>query len=286
MSQAALGVSAGWPAPAKLNLFLHITGRRADGYHELQTLFQLLDYGDELAFSVRGDGRLRRLGDGAHAPADEDLVVRAARALQAATGCPLGADIRITKRLPAGGGLGGGSSDAATTLVALNRLWGCGLEEGALRALGLQLGADVPVFVAGRSAWAEGVGERLEPVDLPQQWYAVVCPDAHLSTAALFADAQLTRNCPRMTIRDFFAGRHQNVFEPVARRADAAVEQAFAWLSERGGARLTGSGGCLFAAFETRAAAAAALAGLPRRWRGFVAQGVNRSPLLDRLARG
>jgi 4-diphosphocytidyl-2-C-methyl-D-erythritol kinase len=278
-------VSRGWPAPAKLNLFLHITGRRPDGYHELQTVFQLIDHGDELDFALRADGIVRRLGSGAHARAGEDLVVRAARLLQRETGCRLGVDIHLTKRLPAGGGLGGGSSDAATTLVALNRLWACDLETEVLCRLGLELGADVPVFVAGRSAWAEGVGERLEPLELPARWYAVLCPDAHLSTARLFADPELTRDCPRMTIPDFFAGGHRNVFEPVARRYDPEVDAAFAWLARRGEPRLTGSGGCLFAAFDSRQAAEAALSGLPQRWHGFVARGVSRSPLLDRLER-
>ncbi len=277
--------SRGWPAPAKLNLFLHITGRRPDGYHELQTMFQLLDYGDELDFTLRADGCIRRLGSCNHAPPEQDLVVRAARLLQQTAGTTLGVDIRLNKRLPAGGGLGGGSSDAATTLVALNALWACGLDEAALQSLGLRLGADVPVFITGRSAWAEGVGERLQPVDLPTAWYAVVCPDAHLSTAALFQDPRLTRDCARMTISNFFAGDHGNVFEPVARQHEPAVDEAFRWLGRHGRARLTGSGACLFASFNSREAAVAALTGLPARWHGFVARGLNRSPLLDRLAR-
>jgi len=278
-------VSRAWPAPAKLNLFLHVTGRRPNGYHELQTVFQLLDHGDELDFALRADGRIRRMGRGSHAPPEEDLVVRAARLLQREAGCRLGADIHLRKRLPVGGGLGGGSSDAATTLVALNRLWDCGLETRALQDLGLRLGADVPVFVAGRCAWAEGVGERLEPLDLPERWYAVVCPGAHLSTARLFADPELTRDCTRMTIADFFAGAHRNVFEPVARRIEPAVGEVLAWLGRRSEARLTGSGACVFAGFDTRAGAEAALADLPARWHGFVARGVNRSPLLERLER-
>ncbi|HEX6549495.1 MAG TPA: 4-(cytidine 5'-diphospho)-2-C-methyl-D-erythritol kinase, partial [Gammaproteobacteria bacterium] len=194
-------ISRNWPAPAKLNLFLHITGRRADGYHTLQTLFQFLDHGDLLDFRVRADGRIVRIAGPAGIPPDQDLAVRAAHRLQAAAGVSLGADISLHKRLPAQAGLGGGSSDAATTLVALNRLWGAGLSVEQLAALGLELGADVPVFVKGRAAWAEGVGEQLTPLDeLPEPWFLVIQPAAEVSTRELFQAAELTRNSLPITI--------------------------------------------------------------------------------------
>jgi len=269
-----------WPAPAKLNLFLHITGRRADGYHELQTLFQFVDYGDELRFDIRADGEVRRLGQIAGVAAEDDLTVRAARLLQAETGCAHGVDIDIDKRLPMGGGLGGGSSDAATTLVALNRLWGLGLSEDRLALLGLRLGADVPVFVRGRAAWAEGVGERLRPVDLPEPWYLILQPHAHVATADLFADPQLTRDQQPIKIRDFLAGAGQNVFEPLVRAAYPDVNAALAWLNARAAGRMTGTGACVFAAFENEALAREVAAQAAGRWPAIVARGCNRSPLL------
>ena len=269
-----------WPAPAKLNLFLHITGRRADGYHELQTLFQFVDYGDELRFDIRADGEVRRLGQIAGVAAEDDLTVRAARLLQAETGCAHGVDIDIDKRLPMGGGLGGGSSDAATTLVALNRLWGLGLSEDRLALLGLRLGADVPVFVRGRAAWAEGVGERLRPVDLPEPWYLILQPHAHVATADLFADPQLTRDQQPIKIRDFLAGAGQNVFEPLVRAAYPDVNAALAWLNARAAGRMTGTGACVFAAFENEAQAREVAAQAAGRWPAIVARGCNRSPLL------
>jgi 4-diphosphocytidyl-2-C-methyl-D-erythritol kinase len=274
-----------WPAPAKLNLFLHITGRRPDGYHELQTVFQFLDYGDELRFAPREDGVVRRLGEVAGVAPEQDLVVRAARLLQTATRCTRGADIHLTKRLPLGGGLGGGSSDAATTLTALNQLWGLGLDDEALAALGLQLGADVPVFVRGHAAWAEGVGERLTPVDLPEPWYVVLAPPVAVSTAALFADPQLTRHARPLRIRDFFVGAGTNVFEPLVRRQYPEIDAALRWLSGYSPARLTGTGACVFAAFETEGAARAVAADVAGRWGVIVAAGRNRSPLRDALAR-
>jgi len=277
--------STGWPAPAKLNLFLHITGRRADGYHLLQTVFQPLSVGDSLDFLILEQDEVRLQTPLPGVAPEADLVVRAARCLKAATGHPGGVAIRVHKSLPMGGGLGGGSSDAATTLVALNRLWGLGLDDKRLGALGLGLGADVPVFVTGRAAWAEGVGERLEPLALPEPWYLVIHPGVSVATGALFGDPQLTRNCAPITIPDFLSGRGGNVFEPVVCGRYAEVAHAMAWLRDAAGsARLTGTGACVFAPLEDRAGAEALLQRLPTGWRGFAAQGLNRSPLLERLA--
>ncbi|MBU6420638.1 MAG: 4-(cytidine 5'-diphospho)-2-C-methyl-D-erythritol kinase [Gammaproteobacteria bacterium] len=277
-------VSRGWPAPAKLNLFLHVTGRRADGYHLLQTLFQFLDHGDTLDFELRADGRITRpTGPGEIAEA-EDLVVRAAQLLRESSGVRHGVDIHLHKRLPHQAGLGGGSSDAATTLVALNRLWAAGLDTEALAALALELGADVPVFVRGRAAWAEGVGEILTPVDLPEPWYLVLQPGCSVATREVFQAPDLTRNSAAITIARFYAGEGQNDFEPVVRKRYPPVAQALDWLGQRAPARLTGSGACVFAAFESENAARLVLSALPQAWQGFVARGRNRSPLLDRLA--
>jgi 4-diphosphocytidyl-2-C-methyl-D-erythritol kinase len=273
---AALGP---WPAPAKLNLFLHITGRRDDGYHTLQTVFQYLDYGDRLYFAPRADGAIHCFGGPPGIPADADLCVRAARLLQATAGVSTGVDIYNEKRLPAGAGLGGGSSDAATTLWVLNRLWGTGLEPEPLAALGLRLGADVPVFLFGRAAWAEGVGEVLTAVDPPRPWYLVVNPAVSVSTAAVFSDPELTRNSPRMTIRDFLSGGGHNDCEAVVRRRYPAVAAALDWLKRFAPARMTGSGACVFAPFATQADAQTVWRQLPAGWDGFVARGVNRSPL-------
>ena len=274
-----------WPAPAKLNLFLHITGRRADGYHELQTVFRLLDWGDRIALRVRDDGQVRRVGASVAGVAEaDDLVVRAAIALQKAAGSSKGADIRVEKRIPAGGGFGGGSSDAATVLVALNALWGTGLDEDALAAIGLQLGADVPVFVRGGNAWAEGVGEKLTPLALPPAWYLLADPGVHVPTAELFRSPDLTRDATPVKIADFASGTVLgNAFEPVLRHREPAVEAAFQALSRAGRVRLTGSGGGCFVEFATRAAAEQALAGLPGELRAWVVAGAARSPLLDAL---
>jgi len=276
--------SCAWPAPAKINLFLHVTGRRADGYHELQTLFQFLSRGDTLAFLPRADGVVRsRFGPPGVSP-DDDLVLRAARRLQEASRTTLGADIALTKRLPIGGGLGGGSSNAATTLVALNHLWGAELDRGSLAELGLELGADVPVFLGGHAAWGEGVGERLTPTDLREPWYLVIVPPVAVATAELFADPELTRNCPPITIRDFLSGGGDNVFEAPVRRRYPAVSEALDWLAGRGTTpRLTGTGACVFGAFNEESAARVARAALPSGWRGFVARGHNRSPLATRM---
>jgi 4-diphosphocytidyl-2-C-methyl-D-erythritol kinase len=276
-----------WPAPAKLNLFLHVVGRRADGYHELQTVFRLLDFGDEIALRVRADGRIERVAGLAGVAPEADLAVRAARALQAASGTPLGADIAVSKRIPAGGGMGGGSSDAATVLRALDQLWGCGLDAHRLAAIGLALGADVPVFVHGRTAWAEGVGERLQPLDLPPQVYLVVDPGAQVATGPVFQAPELTRDTPRTTIRGFLDGvPTRNDLEPVVRLRHPTVDAALTWLGRIAPARLTGSGACVFAAMPDRAAAERAAAECPSPWRAIVAASRDRSGLLDRLDAG
>lgn len=275
-----------WPAPAKLNLFLHITGRRADGYHLLQTVFQLLDVGDEIRLRLRDDGKLKRINDLPGVAEADDLVIRAARALQLQTGCELGADIEVDKRLPMGGGVGGGSSDAATVLVALNRLWGTELSVDQLAEIGVRLGADVPVFIRGHSAWAEGVGEHLEAVELPSRWYLVVSPGVSVSTAEIFTASELTRDCTPITIRAFLSQGGGNVCESVVVARYPQVGEMLDWLADLPGAvdaRMTGTGACAFAAFDDESKARDALADLPKRWQGFVARGVNRSPLLEAL---
>jgi len=268
-----------WPAPAKLNLFLHVTGRRADGYHELQTVFQFLDLADRLYFGLRSDGEIRRHGGPAGVAPGDDLCVRAAGLLQSQGGISQGVDIYNEKILPAGGGLGGGSSDAATTLWALNRLWGVGLGTAELAKLGLGLGADVPVFLHGHAAWAEGVGEILTPVDLPEPWFLVLNPNVSVSTAAVFSDARLTRDTPRMTIRDFLSGNGRNDCEAVVRRRYPEVAAALDWLNSYSPARMTGTGACVFAAFDAETDARATAARVPQEWTAFVARGLNRSPL-------
>lgn len=276
--------SCGWPAPAKVNLFLHVTGQRADGHHELQTLFQFLDYGDGLAFRVRRDGIIRRAFGPVDVAADHDLAVRAAKALQAEAQTPLGADIALSKRLPAAGGVGGGSSDAATTLIALDHLWDTGLSRRKLADLALQLGADVPVFVGGEAAWAEGVGEILSPAEPRELWYLVIVPPVAVSTGEIFAAPELTRDSPPITMRDFLSRGADNVCEGPVRRRYPAVAEAFGWLAARGiTPRLSGTGACVFGAFAEESAARAARAALPVAWRGFAARGCNRSPLAARM---
>lgn len=270
-----------WPAPAKLNLFLHVTGLRADGLHELQTLFQFVDFGDTLSFRVRDDGVIHRYFDHPEVAADADLVVRAARRLKAEAGPDAGADIALTKRIPHGGGLGGGSSDAATVLIALNRLWRVHLGPARLAEIGLELGADVPVFIHGHAAWAEGIGERLSPAHPAEPWYLVVAPPVRVSTAEVFAAAELTRDTPPITIRDFLAGEGGNVCEPVVRARYPVVGDALDWLRERGvAARLSGTGACVFGALGSEAEARAMWALLPAEWAGFVAHGLNESTLI------
>jgi 4-diphosphocytidyl-2-C-methyl-D-erythritol kinase len=275
-----------WPAPAKLNLFLHVTGRRPDGYHELQTLFQLIDLRDTVTIRVGDDSRIERPSGPAGVDPDSDLTVRAAKALQAATGCRMGASIRIAKRIPMGGGLGGGSSDAATVLLALNHLWRCGLSIEELARLGLPLGADVPVFVRGSSAWAEGVGERLEPVELPERWYVVIHPGVAVPTKDVFQSTELTRNTPVITIRAFFgpgSAGSRNDCEPVVRALYPEVADALSWLEKFAPARLTGTGSCIFASFGSAIEAERVAARAPDRWRAFVARGLNVSPVHEQL---
>ena len=272
-----------WPAPAKLNLFLHVTGRRADGYHELQTLFQLIDLCDELTISVREDGRIERKAGAAGVAPEEDLSLRAARALKAATAVPYGASISVRKRIPLGGGLGGGSSDAATTLLALNELWACGLSLAELSALARPLGADVPVFIQGSTAWGEGIGERLTPVSVPERWYAIIYPGVAVGTREVFQSAELTRNSPLITIRAFFESGGRNDCEPVVSARSPEVAQALEWLRRSGPAYLTGTGSCVFSACGSAAEAERLAARVPERWRSFVARGLSTSPVHKQL---
>lgn len=271
------------PAPAKINLFLHITGRRADGYHQLQTLFQLLDYGDRLDFQRRDDGTIT-LSPTHPAIAEKDnLVYRAAKALQqqAQRQNPAqhyGADIHLTKRLPLGGGLGGGSSDAATTLIGLNQLWQLGFSREQLAAIGLKLGADVPVFIHGRTAWAEGIGEIISPVDTAECWYLVLAPDVEVSTETIFSHQQLTRDARAITIRAFLEQGGRNACQPIAEKLYPEVKTAREWLEQYANVRMTGTGACIFASFEDEAQARQVLADVPQRWQAFVARGVNHSP--------
>jgi len=270
-------------APAKLNLFLHIIGRREDGYHLLQTIFQFLDYSDEIELALREDGKIRRLSGLSSVKAEDDLVVRAAKLLKKHTNTAYGVDISVDKKLPVGGGLGGGSTDAATVLVGLNQLWQCHLSIDNLADLGLQLGADVPVFVRGKSAWGEGVGELLEPIILPEVWFLVLHPNVFVSTAELFSDQALTRDCEPFKIARFLEGYGSNVFEPVVRNKHSEIAEAIDWLSSYSPARLTGSGSCIFAKFPNKNIAQDVLNELPSRWHGFVAKGVNKSPLYTSL---
>jgi 4-diphosphocytidyl-2-C-methyl-D-erythritol kinase len=279
-----------WPAPAKLNLFLHILGRRPDGYHELQTCFQFVDLCDEITIEVRADGRIRRVAELAGVNEEADLCVRAARTLQAAAGSSLGADISVLKRIPMGGGLGGGSSDAATCLVALNHLWQLHWPAEDLAALGLKLGADVPVFVRGRAAWAEGIGERLTPLYPPQAPcetnYLILKPNIGVSTAEVFRDPELTRNSAPITIHGFLASGGRNDCLSVVRRRYPEVARALDWLSTFGPARLTGTGACIFLSCETLDRGREIIGKLPPALEAFLARGLNDSPLLERLATG
>lgn len=278
----------GWPAPAKLNLFLHIVGRRPDGYHLLQTVFQFVDLSDELHFAVRSDGRVQRTSPLAGVPEASDLCIRAALALKEAAACPLGVDIAVTKRIPLGGGLGGGSSDAATCLIALNRLWGLDLEVDRLADLGLRLGADVPVFVRGRAAWAEGVGEKLTllyPPEAPVETnYLILKPNVDVGTAGVFQDADLTRNSDPITIHGFLASGGRNDCWNVVRRRYPEVARAFEWLSRFGTARLTGTGACVFLACESLERGRELERAAPADCTAYLVRGLNDSPLLERLA--
>ena len=275
-----------WLAPAKLNLFLHILSRRCDGYHNLQTVFHLLDFGDELQLDVTGDVRIALAEPTAGIPESQDLSVRAARLFQSETGAKKGVRIQIHKRIPVGGGLGGGSSDAATTLIALNRLWRIDLPVSDLARLGRTLGADIPMFIHGHSAWAEGIGDVLTPLDLEQTWYLVVVPAVKVSTANVFSDPELTRNSPAITIRDFHLGLTRNDLEPVVRRRYPEVDRALAWLAEFGDARMTGAGGCIFLKTGTAEKGHKILARIPESLTGFVARGLNVHPLYDSRSGG
>ena len=277
------GWQESWPAPAKLNLFLHVTGRRADGYHSLQTVFCLIDLADTLRFTARADGKLTLRRPLAGVPPERDLCLRAAALLKRATGQREGVEIDLDKRIPVGGGLGGGSSDAATTLVVLNHLWRLGLKREELQRLALELGADVPLFVFGSNAFAEGVGEILTPLALPAAWYLVLVPPVAVPTATVFAAPELTRDAKPIRITAFFDGLKQralrNDLEPVVSKRYPEVAHHLAWLKQHGEARMSGSGACVFAEFSTESAARAVHAQLPQAMRGFVARGLERHPL-------
>lgn len=276
--------SRGFPAPGKLNLMLRVVGRRADGHHLLQTVFRFIDYGDTLRFRVREDGVIARVNDVAGIPADGDLALRAARLLKQASGTRLGADITLEKRLPLGGGLGGGSSDAATTLLALNHLWRTGLVRERLLALALELGADVPVFVFGENAFAEGIGERLTPLALPPAWYLVLTPPVAVPTARIFAHPELKRDSKPIKMQRFSVEQAGNDLEPIVCREYPEVARQLAWLRQAALAWVTGSGAGVFASFPTESAARRVWTQAPAGMRGFIAQGLARHPLRD-LAR-
>ncbi|MBT9590000.1 MAG: 4-(cytidine 5'-diphospho)-2-C-methyl-D-erythritol kinase [Thiobacillus sp.] len=270
-----------FPAPAKLNLFLHVVGRRADGYHLLQSVFRLIDHSDTVHLQVRNDGRVVREVDLPGVPEHDDLTVRAARLLQAHAPAGAGVSIRLEKVLPLGGGLGGGSSDAATVLLALNRLWQVNLPRVILQKLALQLGADVPVFIFGQTAFAEGVGEILHPISAPPAWYVVLTPPVQVPTAAIFATPELTRNTPALKIARFSAGMGRNDLQSVAVNRYPEVARHLEWLGQFGEARMTGSGACVFASFGAEDAARDVLRQLPGTMKGFVAQGLDKHPLYD-----
>lgn len=280
-----LGKHLSWPAPAKLNLCLHIVGRRADGYHLLQTAFQFIDLCDELRFYSRPPGVVERLAGPPGVSAESDLAVRAARLLLEHSGVSRGVAIELKKNIPMQAGLGGGSSDAATALLALNELWDLKLTLDTLMQLAARLGADVPVFVGGRAAWAEGIGEQLTFVDFPELEYLVIQPEAAVSTAEIFQASELTRNSPVTTIRAFLDQGGRNDCTDVVRKRYPAVAEALDWLQHYGEARLTGTGACVFAGWSEKGRAARVAAQLPAHWQGFVVKGLNRSPLLARIER-
>jgi 4-diphosphocytidyl-2-C-methyl-D-erythritol kinase len=272
------------PAPAKLNLTLRVVGRREDGYHLLQTVFQFIDRCDWITFHPRDDGQIRLMKPLSGVPEAGDLTIRAAVALREYAGVNRGVTIEVEKNLPMGGGLGGGSSDAATTLLGLNKLWGLGHSGGELQAMGVKLGADVPVFIEGHAAWAEGVGEQLTPLSLPEPWYVVVVPKCHVATADIFRADDLTRDNPAITIADFVAGRQENHCLPVVVGRYPEVAKALEDLSNYGDARLTGTGACVFAAFDSERRAHEVVGALGYRWNIFVAKGLNQSPVHKLLA--
>ncbi len=283
MKQKTIGWGEKWPAPAKINLMLRVTGQREDGYHLLQTVFQLTDLCDWLTFHPVDDGRITLSSPIPGVPEETDLTIRAANLLKQETGYKQGVRIEIEKNLPMGGGLGGGSSDAATTLVALNRLWDLNLPEQKLRDLGLQLGADVPVFVLGHAAWAEGVGEKLEKIDVPEKWLVIIKPDCHVDTKEIFSVKDLTRDSKSITITDFIAGQHQNDCLDVVCKLYQPVEEALVDLGVYSEARLTGTGACIFAQFDSKESAVEAHESLKEKWQVYLTQGLNKSMLLDRL---
>ena len=278
MDDGALAMHT-WSAPAKLNLFLHITGRRPDGYHLLQTVFQFLDYADQLTFNITDNGKVMQMIPLSGIDEGDDLTVRAAILLQAETKTEKGVEIYLNKSIPVGAGLGGGSSDAATTLLVLNELWGAHLERTRLVELALQLGADVPVFVAGHAAWAEGVGEILTPIEPEERWYAVMVPPVQVSTQRVFEELGLTAYGPPSKIRDFHAGRVRNDLEVVVCRCYPDVDRALQWLAQFGEARITGSGACVYLPVKDQGEGAQIVERRPEWLEGFVARGVNRHPL-------
>ncbi len=264
-------------SPAKLNLFLHILGQRPDGYHRLQTVFQLLDYGDTIQFTVRKDNHINITPNIEGLATEDNLIFKAALKLQEYADCAKGADIHIEKRLPMGGGLGGGSSNAATTLLALNHLWGVQLGTPELCRIGLNLGADVPVFVQGHSAWAEGIGEELTPLELPENWFLVIKPDCHVATSNIFSCEELTRDTLAITVAAFFEQGGHNDCEDVVCSLYPEVKEAIDWLGKFSSARLTGTGACIFASFNSEAEANIVMEQAPKQWQCFVAKGINRS---------
>jgi 4-diphosphocytidyl-2-C-methyl-D-erythritol kinase len=280
-----MGWGVKWPAPAKLNLMLRIVGRRADGYHLLQTVFQFIEWCDWLSFYPDISGRVGLSSPTVGIPEQQDLIVRAANLLKQATGCQQGVRITVEKNLPMGGGLGGGSSDAATTLVVLNELWNTRLSKSALMALGLQLGADVPVFVNGNAAWAEGVGEVLTDIDIPEQWMVILKPDCHVDTKEIFIAKELTRNSKRITIADFLAGQKNNDCLAVVQKLYQSVGDALKDLSVFSEARLTGTGACVFAEFSSEESALGAFKALKGKWQAQMAKGSNKSPLRSEIER-
>ncbi|WP_299007855.1 4-(cytidine 5'-diphospho)-2-C-methyl-D-erythritol kinase [uncultured Shewanella sp.] len=278
-------LSSAWPAPAKLNLFLHINHRRDDGYHELQTLFQFIDYSDYLDFRITQTPELVLHSSlNAVVPQHDNLILKAAKSLQAYTQCSQGAEIYLDKRLPMGGGIGGGSSNAATTLVALNHLWNTHLSQKELCDIGLKLGADIPIFINGSSSLAEGVGERLTPAQPVEKWYLIITPNVHVSTAEVFQDSKLTRDTPKLPIEALMSAPWHNDCQKLVTERYPQVANALAWLLEYAPSRMTGTGACVFGEFEQHQQALSALAKLPPKMSGFVAQGKNISPLTLRLA--
>lgn len=278
-------ISENWPAPAKLNLMLHITGKRSDGYHTLQTVFQFIDYYDWLGFNIRSDGVISIVSNWQDVKTEDNLVMQVAKTLQKKSSCRLGVDISLQKNIPVGGGLGGGSSDAATTLIALNYLWELDYSIDQLAEIGLTLGADIPVFVHGRAAWGEGIGEKLTPINLPKYWYLVIQPDCCVETEQIFNDHGLSCDTAMITVDEFLQDGGHNDCQSVVKCLYPEVAGALDWLQKFAGAKISGTGACVFAQFEQSQQAQAVYQVLPKAWRGFVAQGINYSPLLSRLAK-